>query len=79
LPLRLPWDQISQRIDFNRNAVAPFANEVEPSLNVATALRLVPLLASIPRVAEAATLGCETQPLWGLRTTDDRLKLKTGN
>ena len=53
------------RMIFNRNAVATALTDV-CNADDATALRLKTSIVPFPRVAEAATLGSESQPRWGI-------------
>ena len=55
----------SKKRNFNRNAVASFSQS-EMHKADATALRLTTRSLSLPRVAEAATLGWRPLPRWGI-------------
>jgi len=55
----------SKNRNFNRNAVASFSQK-EMHKADATALWLKTSSLSLPRVAEAATLGWRPLPLWGI-------------
>jgi len=55
----------SKKRNFNRNAVASFSGK-EMDKADATALRLRRRSLSLPRVAEAATLGWRPMPRWGI-------------
>jgi len=58
----------SKKRIINRNAVASFASFSQKDMHKAnaTALRLRTRLLSLPRVAEAATLGWRPLPPWGI-------------
>ena len=74
MPLLLPWELKHEGV--NRNAVA--SDAVQPKL-VRNRVAVERLGYSLPRVAEAATLGFERQPLRGktnLNESDVSLPLK---